>query len=62
MSGLFQKPFLHLGGDEVPTECWLGNTTVAAWMKVHGIHTADELESYFVNKVAQLPSVVQSGR
>lgn len=25
MSDLFQKPFLHLGGDEVPTSCWLGN-------------------------------------
>eukprot|EP00729_Bicosta_minor_P003624 gene3624-6188_t len=62
MSDLFQKPFLHLGGDEVPTSCWLGNKTITSWMKEHGMTTADELESYFVNKVAQLPAVVESGR
>lgn len=42
--------FLHLGGDEVPTACWEGSAKVMSWMKAHGIQSADELESYFVNK------------
>jgi hexosaminidase len=62
MAALFPKPFLHLGGDEVPTTCWMGNATVTDWMAKHGMSTADELESYFVNKVAALQSVKESGR
>jgi hypothetical protein len=40
----------------------MGNSTVVAWMNKHGMTTADELESYFVDKVAALQSVKESGR
>ena len=49
------SPFLHLGGDEVPTACWAGNKTITKWMLAHGITSGDydELESYFVHRVSQ---------
>jgi hexosaminidase len=62
MAGLFPQEFIHLGGDEVPTTCWLQNTSVTAWMKEHGMSTPEELESYFVNRVAKGKKLVASGR
>jgi hexosaminidase len=49
------SPFLHLGGDEVPTACWAGNKSITDWMVEHGMASGDydQLESYFVNRVAQ---------
>ena len=49
MAATFPDEFLHLGGDEVPTTCWEGSPHVVAFMKAHGF-TANELESYFVNR------------
>lgn len=63
MIALFPPPFLHLGGDEVPEKCWLSDKDVVAWMARHGMGlNANELESYFVNRVASLSGVKDSGR
>ena len=29
------ETFVHVGGDEVPPECWASNPSVAAWMAAH---------------------------
>ena len=34
MATQFPPPFLHLGGDEVPTACWGGNAKIQKFMKV----------------------------
>lgn len=50
------SPFLHLGGDEVPVKSWQLNTTVAAWMKAHGLDV-DSTEALFVNRVKDGPKL-----
>jgi len=50
------SPFLHLGGDEVPTASWLKNDTVAAWMKEKG-YDCNQTEAYFVNRVKNGPKL-----
>eukprot|EP00051_Salpingoeca_urceolata_P026409 m.477188 g.477188 ORF g.477188 m.477188 type:complete len:553 (-) comp20774_c0_seq1:150-1808(-) len=62
MAALFPPPFLHLGGDEVPTACWAGSSRVKDWMAAHKIADYDALESYFVNRVASGKGVQASGR
>ena len=63
MMTLFPPPFLHLGGDEVPEACWLGNSNVTGWMAAQGMgKDANALESYFVNRVANLTGLKNSGR
>ena len=52
MGGIFKTPFLHLGGDEVPSVCWLNSDHVVSWMKDRGYNSTSELENYFVNRVA----------
>ena len=48
------SPFIHLGGDEVPINCWKSSTEIEQWMLAHNIKKDDynALESYFVNRVA----------
>ena len=41
---------IHLGGDEVGTECWLASPSVLAWMKENNMTTGDEVYEYFVEK------------
>lgn len=48
---LFKDNFVHLGGDEVNTDCWSKTPSVAAWLKGRNM-TADDGYAYFVKKVA----------
>ena len=50
------SPFLHLGGDEVPVTSWTLNTTVAAWMKAHGLDVGST-QALFVNRVKDGPKL-----
>eukprot|EP00939_MAST-03C_sp_MAST-3C-sp1_P002502 g2502.t1 len=45
-------PIVHLGGDEVPTACWLNSPNVTAFMKTEGFESAEELVGYFLKRVA----------
>jgi hexosaminidase len=49
--GLFKDKFIHLGGDEVNTDCWTKTDSVASWLSDQGM-TADQGYAYFVKKVA----------
>jgi hexosaminidase len=33
-AGIFPEDFIHLGGDEVNTNCWTKTPAIAAWLKV----------------------------
>mmetsp|Transcript_7284 Transcript_7284/g.21522 ORF Transcript_7284/g.21522 Transcript_7284/m.21522 type:complete len:553 (+) Transcript_7284:73-1731(+) len=58
-SARFGGAFFHLGGDEVPTSCWLENATIKEWMAKQGYADTGQVESYFVNKVASGPKFSQ---
>jgi len=49
--GLFKDNFIHLGGDEVNTDCWTKTPAVASWLAKQGM-SADDGYAYFVKKVA----------
>mmetsp|Transcript_53564 Transcript_53564/g.116776 ORF Transcript_53564/g.116776 Transcript_53564/m.116776 type:complete len:611 (+) Transcript_53564:72-1904(+) len=50
-SGLFPDELLHLGGDEVNTQCWEQVPAVARWLKARNM-SADDGYAYFVKRVA----------
>lgn len=58
-SGLFPDDFVHLGGDEVDTTCWIQTPAIAAWLLAHGM-TPNDGYKYFTRRAAQ--SVIQRGR
>ena len=49
-AGLFPDSLLHLGGDEVNTDCWTETPAVAAWLTEKG-YTAQDAYLYFVSRV-----------
>lgn len=48
---LFHDKFVHLGGDEVNTDCWSKTPAVASWLQARNM-TPDDGYAYFVKKVA----------
>lgn len=48
-AGLFPYNLMHLGGDEVNTDCWKKTPAVATWMHQHN-YTTDDAYLYFVNR------------
>lgn len=54
LSGVFHDSYLHLGGDEVPFECWQSNPNITKYMKEHNITTYAGLESLWVTGVIEI--------
>ena len=52
-AALFPDDFMHLGGDEVNTQCWDRTPSIAQWMREQGL-TADGAYAYFVKKAAAI--------
>ena len=52
-SGLFPDGFIHLGGDEVNTDCWIKTPSIARWLAARNMSAADGY-AYFVKKTAAL--------
>jgi hexosaminidase len=44
---LFPDDWIHVGGDEVPVECWAANPAIQQWMRNHNMTNANELLQYF---------------
>lgn len=51
---LFPGPYVHLGGDEVPKDRWLACPRCRARMETLGLHTGEELQAWFVNRVSTM--------
>jgi hexosaminidase len=47
MASLFGDSFVHLGGDEVNTDCWSQIPEIVQWMKDHEINSFGELQAYY---------------
>ncbi|EIE23444.1 putative beta-N-acetylhexosaminidase [Coccomyxa subellipsoidea C-169] len=55
-AGLFPDTYLHLGGDEVPFDCWQSSPEIRAWMREHDVSSIAGLETYFEERVLALAS------
>eukprot|EP00891_Asterochloris_glomerata_P006265 jgi/Astpho2/6265/e_gw1.00088.42.1_t len=54
---VFPDTYVHLGGDEVPFDCWESNPEVQDWMKASHIASMAALEGYFEARVVKLASL-----
>ena len=48
---LFPAPWIHVGGDEVPHDAWLGSPLARALMAKHGWTEIYQLQSHFLKRV-----------
>lgn len=49
---VFRDEYLHLGGDEVPFDCWGSNPTIVNYMKEHNMtNRFDLLENEYIAKI-----------
>ena len=48
---LFPGKYVHLGGDEVPTDTWKNSPECQALMKQEGLKNEEELQSWFLRRI-----------
>lgn len=48
---LFPGPYVHIGGDEVRKDYWNRSAACRALMKQEGLHSEDQLQSYFIQRM-----------
>jgi hexosaminidase len=56
ITGLFEDSWIHVGGDEVPLQCWQESPQIQRWMKEHGMERPVDLLAYFETKLLRLVS------
>lgn len=48
VASVFPESFLHLGGDEVPFQCWQSNPEIVAFMAAKNFTNYSDLENYYI--------------
>ena len=48
---LFPSTYIHVGGDEVPKDAWHNSPVAQKIMKMHGLKTEEQLQSYFISQI-----------
>jgi hexosaminidase len=51
---VFPDSFLHLGGDEVPFDCWKSNPEIVKFMARNSISTFEQLESFYFGRLLKI--------
>ena len=46
--------WIHIGGDEVPLNCWEGSSQIHQWMREHGMQNVSQLLGYFEAKLLHI--------
>lgn len=54
---VFPDSYIHLGGDEVPFDCWQSNPDVQDWMQANSLGSLSQLEGYFESRVLDLATL-----
>ncbi|KAK9886306.1 hypothetical protein WA026_015816 [Henosepilachna vigintioctopunctata] len=54
ISEVFPERYVHLGGDEVPFDCWESNPNISQFMKSLNLTDYSDLEGYYINKLIDL--------
>ncbi|XP_046999531.1 beta-hexosaminidase subunit beta-like [Schistocerca americana] len=57
---VFPDEYFHLGGDEVGFECWESNQDILDFMSEHNITESKDLESYYIQKIVDIASNLNS--
>ncbi|KAF3422857.1 hypothetical protein E2986_09336 [Frieseomelitta varia] len=57
---VFPDQYVHLGGDEVPFDCWRSNPEISAYVKSRNISRYEVLESEFIGKLLQITNSLQA--
>lgn len=54
---LFSDRYVHLGGDEVPFDCWESNPDIVAYMEQQGMaKDFTRLESAYITELLKIPA------
>lgn len=54
---LFRDKYIHLGGDEVPFDCWESNPEIIHYMEENGMaKNFTRLESAYITKLLKIPA------
>jgi len=56
MARLFPDQYFHIGGDEVNGKQWSSNLAIRDFMRLHGMKSNEELQTYFVQRVQKIVS------
>jgi hexosaminidase len=56
MAKLFPDQYFHIGGDEVNGKQWNSNPVIREFMRLHGMKSNEELQTYFVQRVQKIVS------
>lgn len=56
---LFPSDMVHLGGDEVPLDCWEKDPAIKAWMETHNVTNAIDLYELFETKLLRIVEAKQ---
>lgn len=57
---VFPDQYVHLGGDEVPFDCWRSNPEISAYVKSRNISRYELLESEYIGKLLQITNSLQA--
>ena len=58
---VFKDEILHLGGDEVPKDCWMKDENVKAWADEMGFNSHSQVMRYYMNRVYDISKKVGFG-
>ena len=54
LTSIFPSQYIHIGGDECPTNIWHACPRCQARMQAEGLHTETQLHGYFICRVEQI--------
>jgi hexosaminidase len=54
LQNIFPDKFVHVGGDEVPSQCWASNPGVQKYMKANNLTSFADLETLFEQRLLDM--------